>query len=92
MFCWIVAACVCLSLCDYHRQVLWYVGIVYIVMAMAVGDDLNRMCFAGIVGMWDPPRKNVVTSIQTLTEGSVDVKMITGDSLDTAKAIGTAKG
>lgn len=58
-------------------------------MAMAVGDDLNRMCFTGLVGMWDPPRKNVLSSIETLQEGGVDVKMITGDSLDTAQAIGT---
>ena len=56
---------------------------------MAVGDDLNKMCFAGMVGMWDPPRKNVVSSVETLIRGGVDVKMITGDSLDTAKSIGT---
>ena len=55
---------------------------------MAVGDDLDKMCFAGIIGMWDPPRENVVSSVQTLTGGGVEVKMITGDSLDTAKAIG----
>ena len=59
-----------------------------LVVAMAYGEDLNRMCFAGIVGMWDPPRKNVVSSVETLIEGGVDVKMITGDSLDTARAIG----
>ena len=63
--------------------------LVAIVMAVAVGDDLNRMCYAGLVGMWDPPRENVMSSIETLLAGNVDVKMITGDSLDTAKAIGT---
>ncbi len=54
-----------------------------------MGDDLNRMCYAGLVGMWDPPRENVISSVETLLTSNVDVKMITGDSLDTAKAIGT---
>ncbi len=55
---------------------------------MAVGDDLNKMSFVGIAGMWDPPRKNVSLSVETLIGGGVDVKMITGDSIDTAKTIG----
>lgn len=57
------------------------------VIALAQGEDLNRLCFIGMIGMWDPPRVGVISAISELTNGGVDVKMITGDSLETAQAI-----
>ncbi|KAH9832133.1 calcium-transporting ATPase 1-like [Teratosphaeria destructans] len=45
------------------------------------------LCFAGLVGMADPPRKGVDRSIRRLMAGGVKVIMITGDAETTAIAI-----
>lgn len=49
--------------------------------------DYSGLCFAGMVGMNDPPRKGVSKSIQRLQRGGVKVIMITGDAEATAVAI-----
>lgn len=54
--------------------------------------DYNGLCFAGMVGMNDPPRKGVSKSIQRLQRGGVKVVMITGDAEATAVAIGKSLG
>ena len=50
------------------------------------------LVFAGIVGMNDPPRKDVDKSIRRLTAGGVKVIMITGDAETTALAIARKLG
>ncbi len=56
-------------------------------------DDLfHGLIFAGLLGMNDPPRKNVDRSIRRLMAGGVKVIMITGDSETTAVAIGKQLG
>lgn len=50
------------------------------------------MAFIGMVGILDPPRPGVMESIQTLQNCSVDVKMVTGDGLETAQAIANRIG
>ena len=51
-------------------------------------DDIYKgLIFAGIVGMNDPPRKNVDKSMLRLIRGGVKVIMITGDAEATALAI-----
>ena len=70
------------------KRYIFYYLITYTVIALAQGEDLNRLCFIGMIGMWDPPRIGVISAISELTNGGVDVKMITGDSLETAQAIG----
>lgn len=50
------------------------------------------LCFAGLVGMNDPPRKGVDKSIRRLMAGGVKVIMITGDAETTAVAIGKKLG
>lgn len=57
-------------------------------MAFAEGEDLNNMRFVGLMGLCDLPRKGVVSSVEELIKGGVEVKMITGDSLETAQSIG----
>lgn len=42
------------------------------------------LIFCGLMGMNDPPRPQIKTSIQSLTRGGVHVIMITGDSEQTA--------
>ncbi|KZF22351.1 secretory pathway Ca2+-ATPase [Xylona heveae TC161] len=57
-------------------------------------DDgpFHGLVFAGIVGMNDPPRKDVDKSIRRLMAGGVKVIMITGDSETTAVAIAKKLG
>ncbi|KAI9824907.1 MAG: High affinity Ca2+/Mn2+ P-type ATPase-like protein [Thelocarpon impressellum] len=50
------------------------------------------LSFAGIVGMNDPPRKNVDKAIRRLMAGGVKVIMITGDAEATAVAIARKLG
>lgn len=57
------------------------------VLAMAYGEDLDRLTFAGIVGIEDPPRDGVQESVRHLRQGGVKVIMVTGDAKETALAI-----
>lgn len=59
----------------------------------AVEDtSYSGLCFAGMVGMSDPPRKDVHKSIRRLMSGGVKVIMITGDAEATAVAIAKKLG
>ncbi|KAF9200102.1 High affinity Ca2+/Mn2+ P-type ATPase-like protein, partial [Haplosporangium sp. Z 27] len=62
------------------------------VLAMAFGNDLERLTFVGIVGMHDPPRPGVEDSIRTLIGSGVKVIMITGDADATALSIARRLG
>ncbi|KAF3400386.1 Calcium-transporting ATPase 1 [Talaromyces pinophilus] len=55
-------------------------------------EQFNGLVFAGLVGMNDPPRKDVRKSISRLMSGQVRVIMITGDSETTAVAIARQLG
>lgn len=52
----------------------------------------NGLTFAGLVGMYDPPRPGVDKAIRRLVQGGVKVMMITGDAETTAVAIGRKLG
>nr|XP_009943652.1 PREDICTED: calcium-transporting ATPase type 2C member 2 [Opisthocomus hoazin] len=58
------------------------------VLALASGPELGKLIFLGLVGIIDPPRAGVREAVQVLLESGVSVKMITGDALETAVAIG----
>lgn len=62
------------------------------ILAMAYGPEMNNLVYVGMVGIIDPPREGVREAIMTLMEGGVSIKMLTGDSEETAKAIGTRLG
>ncbi|PYH90654.1 calcium-transporting P [Aspergillus ellipticus CBS 707.79] len=55
-------------------------------------DRYNGLVFAGLVGMNDPPRKDVHKSIRRLLAGGVRIIMITGDAETTAVAIAKKLG
>jgi len=50
------------------------------------------LIFLGFMGMIDPPRKEVKQAIKLCRSAGIEIKMITGDSLLTAKAIGRKVG
>lgn len=56
------------------------------------GSGAKGLTFSGLIGMFDPPRPGVSTSIRRLLEGGVCVMMITGDSPTTALSIGRTLG
>ncbi|XP_042527391.1 calcium-transporting ATPase type 2C member 2 [Dipodomys spectabilis] len=58
------------------------------VLGLASGPELGRLTFLGLVGIIDPPRAGVKEAIQLLSAAGVSVKMVTGDALETAMAIG----
>ena len=58
------------------------------VLAIASGPELGQLSFLGLVGIIDPPRTGVKEAVTALITSGVAVKMITGDSQETAVAIG----
>ncbi len=55
-------------------------------------DCEGSKVFLGVVGIIDPPRDEAVEAIRECKEAGVQVKMITGDHVITAKAIGREVG
>jgi magnesium-transporting ATPase (P-type) len=56
-------------------------------------EDLDQdLVFLGIVGILDPPRPEAIEAIKVCRQAGIRVKMITGDHVGTARAIGKAMG
>lgn len=62
------------------------------VIAFASGRSLMGMRFLGLVGLCDLPRVGVASAVSELMRGGVEVKMITGDALETAVSIAESLG
>ena len=63
----------------------------YRVIGIAAGPE-ERLEFAGLIGLYDPPRKDAKSLIESLQALGVRVVMITGDSRATARAISSELG
>ncbi|XP_011368596.1 calcium-transporting ATPase type 2C member 2 [Pteropus vampyrus] len=74
------------SFCQQEEKKMGLLGLR--VLALASGPELGKLTFLGLVGIIDPPRAGVKEAVQVLSESGVSVKMITGDALETALAIG----
>ncbi|CAL8354368.1 unnamed protein product [Arctogadus glacialis] len=62
------------------------------VLAFASGPQMGSLTFLGLVGIIDPPRSGVKEAIGTLIASGVAIKMITGDSQETAVSIASRLG
>ncbi|XP_048416193.1 calcium-transporting ATPase type 2C member 1 isoform X1 [Stegostoma tigrinum] len=76
----------------YHQEKT-YMGTAGLrVLALASGPELGQLTFLGLVGMIDPPKSGVKEAVATLINTGVIIKMVTGDSQETAVAIATRLG
>uniref|UniRef100_A0A7N8XVL8 P-type Ca(2+) transporter n=1 Tax=Mastacembelus armatus TaxID=205130 RepID=A0A7N8XVL8_9TELE len=74
---------------ELYQQQLSYMGSAGLrVLAFASGAEMGNLTFLGLVGIIDPPRSGVKEAVGTLISSGVAVKMITGDSQETAVSIG----
>ena len=55
-------------------------------------DPEHNMIFIGLIGMMDPPRMSVPNAINTCKNSGIKIVMITGDSINTARAIAKSVG
>ena len=60
--------------------------------ALAMEDCAQGFEFTGLQAMIDPPRTEVIESIRACHRAGITVKMITGDHMGTAQAIGEQLG
>lgn len=57
------------------------------VLAVAQGAEYERLSFLGLFGLKDPLRPGVRNSVRTLIDSGVQVKLLTGDSRETAISV-----
>ena len=55
-------------------------------------DAEKDLIFCGLIGMIDPPREGVIEAVRTCRRAGIKTVMITGDHLQTAKAIAKELG
>uniref|UniRef100_A0A3P8TWH4 Calcium-transporting ATPase n=1 Tax=Amphiprion percula TaxID=161767 RepID=A0A3P8TWH4_AMPPE len=73
---------------ELYQQQISYMGTAGLrVLAFAAGSEVGNLTFLGLVGMIDPPRSGVKEAVGTLISSGVAIKMITGDSQETAVSI-----
>ena len=70
---------------------IFFLDFISQVLALASGPELGQLTFLGLVGISDPPRTGVKEAVTTLIASGVSIKMITGDSQETAVAIGITR-
>jgi magnesium-transporting ATPase (P-type) len=59
---------------------------------LSVADVERSLTLLGLVGLIDPPRPEAIEAVAECRSAGISVKMITGDHLATARAVGRAMG
>uniref|UniRef100_A0A8D0CWU4 P-type Ca(2+) transporter n=1 Tax=Sander lucioperca TaxID=283035 RepID=A0A8D0CWU4_SANLU len=78
---------------ELYQQQISYMGSAGLrVLAFASGSEMGNLTFLGLVGIIDPPRSGVKEAVSALISSGVAIKMITGDSKETAVSIGQRGG
>uniref|UniRef100_A0A671X3V4 Calcium-transporting ATPase n=1 Tax=Sparus aurata TaxID=8175 RepID=A0A671X3V4_SPAAU len=78
---------------ELYQQQISYMGSAGLrVLAFASGAEMGNLTFLGLVGIIDPPRSGVKEAVGTLISSGVAIKMITGDSQETAVSIASRLG
>ncbi|XP_019719199.1 calcium-transporting ATPase type 2C member 1 isoform X1 [Hippocampus comes] len=78
---------------ELYQQHISYMGTAGLrVLAFASGYEMGTLTFLGLVGIIDPPRAGVKEAVGTLISSGVAIKMITGDSQETAASIASRLG
>ncbi|XP_067304255.1 calcium-transporting ATPase type 2C member 1 [Pseudorasbora parva] len=78
---------------ELYQQQKSYMGTAGLrVLAFASGSEMGALTFLGLVGIIDPPRAGVKEAVVTLISSGVAVKMVTGDSQETAVSIASRLG
>lgn len=81
---------------DYQRQAMRTIGMAYQEvdshLSQITADDLKHLHFQGVVAISDPVREEVPAAIRECLDAGIDVKIITGDTKETAKEIGRRVG
>uniref|UniRef100_A0A3P8PXI7 Calcium-transporting ATPase n=1 Tax=Astatotilapia calliptera TaxID=8154 RepID=A0A3P8PXI7_ASTCA len=78
---------------ELYQQQISYMGSGGLrVLAFASGSEMGKLTFLGLVGIIDPPRSGVKEAVGTLISSGVTIKMITGDSQETAMSIASRIG
>uniref|UniRef100_A0A3B4X5Q8 Calcium-transporting ATPase n=1 Tax=Seriola lalandi dorsalis TaxID=1841481 RepID=A0A3B4X5Q8_SERLL len=78
---------------ELYQQQISYMGTAGLrVLAFASGSEMGKLTFLGLVGIIDPPRSGVKEAVATLINSGVAIKMITGDSQETAVSIASRLG
>uniref|UniRef100_A0A8C3G8S1 P-type Ca(2+) transporter n=1 Tax=Cyclopterus lumpus TaxID=8103 RepID=A0A8C3G8S1_CYCLU len=78
---------------ELYQQQISYMGSAGLrVLAFASGSQMGNLTFLGLVGIIDPPRSGVKEAVGMLINSGVAIKMITGDSKETAVSIASRLG
>ncbi|XP_061885757.1 calcium-transporting ATPase type 2C member 1 isoform X1 [Entelurus aequoreus] len=78
---------------ELYQQQISYMGTAGLrVLAFASGPEMGSLTFLGLVGIIDPPRSGVKEAVAALISSGVAIKMITGDSQETAVSIASRLG
>lgn len=75
-----------------ESKALRVLGFAYKNISSKTDTKESGLIFQGFIGMIDPPRKEVKDAIRACQSAGIKVKLITGDSLLTAKAIAAEVG
>ncbi|MGE0600027.1 MAG: cation-translocating P-type ATPase [Dehalococcoidia bacterium] len=62
------------------------------VIALAAGRGPDSMRPVAVVGLYDPPRAGVAEAIEQCRSAGIRIVMLTGDHIETARAVGVAVG